>query len=256
MTAEPDYRIIIPARYRSGRLPGKPLADIGGKPMIRHVVEQCLGSRARAVVVATDDERVRDAVEDFGGVAVMTRDDHPSGSDRIAEAVTLLELDDHDIVLNVQGDEPDMPVALMDQVVAALAADPKSCMATASAPLDDADQLTNPAVVKVVTDRDGRALYFSRAPIPWTRRSDDSALADDAWRHARRHLGIYAYRAGYIREFAARPACPPEKMEQLEQLRALWHGETITCVEAVEVPGPGIDTPADLDKARASVGGA
>lgn len=242
-----DFHIIIPARYASRRLPGKPLLDIGGKPLLQHVVERCNHSTAKSVVVATDDERIADAVVGFGGEVVMTSSHHHSGSDRIAEASTVLGLKEHAIVVNVQGDEPDMPAALIEQVAQALANDADAAMATACAPLDNAEQLTDSSVVKVVTDKNGYAIYFSRAAIPWVR-GENSLGQTPAY--ARRHLGIYAYRAGYIRVFAARQSCQLENLEKLEQLRALWYGDKICCVDAVTAPGAGIDTEADLARVR------
>ncbi len=244
------FNIIIPARYGSSRLPGKPLLDIGGKPMIQHVVENGHRSAAQRVIVATDDERIIDAVLGFGGEAVMTSATHRSGSDRIAEVSTQLGLQEQSLIVNVQGDEPDMPAALINQVAQALADDTDAMMATACTRLEDITQLTDSSVVKVVTDKYGYAIYFSRATIPWVRCENSSALADHAEQHARRHLGIYAYRAGYIRIFASRPASELENWEKLEQLRALWHGDKICCVDAIAVPGCGIDTPADIERAR------
>ena len=249
-----SFHIIIPARYGSSRLSGKPLAKIGGLPMIQHVVERAKRSAAASVIVATDDDRIARAVSDQpdGCLSAMTSPDHASGTDRIAEAVDNLDFADHEIIVNVQGDEPDMPPALIDQVAELLAqeADHGAVMATASAPLDTPAQLHDPSVVKVVTDRDGYALYFSRAAIG--RRHAEEALPDAA--SVRRHIGIYAYRCGYLRQFAQRPVCELEKHEQLEQLRVLWYGEKIACAEAVEIPAPGIDTPADLVRIRRAIG--
>ena len=253
MAMPETYHIIIPARYGSSRLPGKPLLEIAGKPLIQHVVEQCMECPAVSVVVATDHQGILDVVEGFGGRAVMTAEDHPSGSDRIAEACSVLNLDDGSVVVNVQGDEPDIPPALVDQVAHGLAGDGEAVMATAAVPLVSATEVTDTSVVKVVVDRNHHALYFSRASIPWVR--DATSLVEEVLPHLRRHLGIYAYRAGYIREFAKRPPCALEELEKLEQLRVLWHAETIHCVEAVEVPGPGIDTADDLASARARFGG-
>ena len=246
------FTIIIPARYQSTRLPGKPLLDLGGMPIIARVIDQCRASRAEDVVVATDDSRISEAVEAVGTRAVMTSRNHGSGTDRIAEASTVLGLDDSQIIVNVQGDEPDMPAALIDQVADALANSEDADMATASAPIDHADQLMDPSVVKVVTNRHGHAAYFSRAAIPWIR--DHASDFPSPQPVHRRHLGIYAYRAGYCRKFSGRSSCELEECEKLEQLRALWHGETILCVEAVAVPGPGIDTAEDLERARAALG--
>ena len=248
------FHIIIPARYASSRLPGKPLLDIGGKPMIRHVVECAGRSAAASVTVATDDARIEHAVTAFGGTAVMTSPHHRCGADRIAEAVDKLGFADHEIIVNVQGDEPDMPPALINQVAELLAHRQHAAIATASAPLDHCAQLADPSVVKVVTDRDGYALYFSRAAIPWMRDDAPAGPANPAAGTLRRHLGIYAYRCDYLRRFSKRRACELEKQENLEQLRALWHGEKIACADAVEVPAPGIDTPADLERIRRTTG--
>ena len=250
MTDNFNFHIIIPARFGSSRLPGKPLMDIGGKPMIQHVVERSRESGARSVVVATDDKRISDAVMGFGGEAVMTSSEHQSGSDRIAEAATLQGLDQEAIVVNVQGDEPDMPAALIRQVARALHEDAEASMSTASAELDDESQVLDPSVVKVVVDRNQYAMYFSRATIPWVRDNDSSGISTDASRFVRRHLGIYAYRVGYICDFARRSPCQLEDLEKLEQLRALWAGDRIKCVHAIESPGPGIDTLEDLQRIR------
>lgn len=250
----PAFHIIIPARYGSSRLPGKPLADIGGKPMIRRVVECARRSAASSVTVATDDARIEQAVKAFGGTAVMTSPNHPSGTDRIAEAAGKLGFSDREIIVNVQGDEPEIPSALINQVAELLARQEFAVMATVSAPLDHPGQLDDPSVVKVVTDRNGFALYFSRAAISRARNGDGGASGPDAAGPARRQLGIYAYRYGYLRRFARRPVCELEKHEQLEQLRALWHGDKIACAVAVEIPAPGIDTPADLERIRRTAG--
>ncbi len=262
------FQVVIPARYGSSRLPGKPLLDIGGKPMIQWVVEGASRSAAAAVVVATDCAAIASAVEAFGGVAVMTSARHQCGADRIVEAIDKLGWAAGDVVVNVQGDEPQMPPPLIDQV-AALAAR-GAAMATASAPLQHAAQLTDPAVVKVVVDRAGRALYFSRAAIPWQRAglppglaTSVEAVAEAAAEAAtsveataaRRHIGIYAYRCDYLRRFTGYGVCALEAAERLEQLRALWHGDRIACAEAVDIPPPGVDTPADLARVRAEMGG-
>ena len=240
--------IIIPARYSSTRLPGKPLLDIAGQPMIARVVGCARASGAQHVVVATDDERIRDAVMAIGTQVVMTRADHPSGTDRLAEAIALLDLDDDEIVVNLQGDEPLMPPTLIRQVAALLAARPAAVMATACHAIGRREDFLNPNAVKVVTDREGHALYFSRAPIPWPRdiMSGTSAAPIKAFRH----IGLYAYRAGFVARYAAWPACPLETTESLEQLRVLWQGEKIAVVEAEEAPAAGVDTPADLERVR------
>ena len=241
--------IIIPARYASTRLPGKPLLDIAGQPMIARVVECARASGAQRVVVATDDERIRDAVTSFGAEVVMTRADHLSGTDRLAEAITLLDLDDDEIVVNLQGDEPLMPALLIRQVAALLVARPAAVMATACNAITRREDFLNPNAVKVVTDREGHALYFSRAPIPWPR--DIMSGASTAPIKAFRHIGLYAYRAGFVARYAAWPACPLEISESLEQLRVLWQGEKIAVVEAEEAPAAGVDTPEDLERVRA-----
>jgi 3-deoxy-manno-octulosonate cytidylyltransferase (CMP-KDO synthetase) len=240
--------IIIPARYASTRLPGKPLLDIAGQPMIARVVACARASGAQRVVVATDDERIRDAVMAFGAEVVMTRADHLSGTDRLAEAITLLDLDDEEIVLNLQGDEPLMPPALIRKVADLLAARPAAVMATACHVITQRDDFLNPNAVKVVTDREGNALYFSRAPIPWPR--DIMSGQSSASIKAFRHIGLYAYRAGFVARYAAWPACPLESTESLEQLRVLWQGEKIAVVEAEEAPATGVDTPEDLERVR------
>ncbi len=244
------FHIIIPARFQSSRLPGKPLLEIAGKPMIQHVVERCRESEASSIVVATDDPRIAEAVERFGGQAALTSRNHPSGSDRIAEASQKLGLAADDVIVNVQGDEFDMSAALINQVANALVPGSAAVMATASAPLTCPADASDPSVVKVVSDKSGYAIYFSRAAIPWVRDESTSGLADHAQDHIQRHLGIYAYSAGYIQTFAARGHCRLEELEKLEQLRAIWHGEKIRCVEAVQIPGPGIDTEQDLQRAR------
>lgn len=238
--------IIIPARYASTRLPGKPLLDIAGKPMIARVVDCARASGARHVVVATDDERIRAAVLTHGADVVMTQSSHVSGTDRLAEAIALLDLDDDEIVVNLQGDEPLMPPRLIRDVADLLAAHPTAVMATACHAITQREEFLNPNVVKVVTDREGYALYFSRAPIPWPR----DAMNSHAPIKAFRHIGLYAYRAGFVARYAAWPACPLETTEALEQLRVLWHGEKIAVLEAEEAPSAGVDTPADLERVR------
>jgi len=229
---------IIPARYASVRLPGKPLLDRTGKPLIQHVV-QAIGSASsiQKIVVATDDSRIAEAVEAFGGNCVMTRADHPSGTDRIAESTEILGLEDDDIVVNVQGDEPEMPGACVDQLVELLTGG--GCpMATLATPLSD-DDADDPNKVKVITRGDGRALYFSRARIPFDR---------DSGRQVRYllHLGIYAYRVAFLKRYASLPPTPAEQTEKLEQLRALESGFDIA-VGVTDYHACGIDTPADYE---------
>ena len=245
------FTVLIPARYASTRLPGKPLADLAGKPMVVRVAERARESGAARVVVATDAVRVHDAVLAHGLVACMTRADHPTGTDRLAEAADQLGLTDDAIVVNVQGDEPLLDAALIRDMAALLAARPDAAIATACHPIDDVAEAFNPNVVKVVLDAAGYALYFSRATIPWAR---------DAFRDVPgtlppglplyRHYGLYAYRASFLRAFPALAPAPIERFEALEQLRALWHGYRIVVEVTRGTPAPGIDTPEDLARVR------
>ena len=242
-----SFVVVIPARFSSTRLPGKPLADIHGKPMIQWVVEQAQKSSALRVVVATDDTRIEQALADCGVEVCLTSPHHDSGTERLAEVVALLGLSEHEIVVNVQGDEPLLPPALVDQVAHLLAASPAP-MATLCTPINTLDELQDPNVVKVVQSAQGLALYFSRSPLPYDR--DGMAKAAPDLSHCRRHIGIYAYRAGFIRRYLALPVSPLEQLEKLEQLRVLWHGESIAISDACERPQPGVDTPADLAAVR------
>jgi len=235
------FSVIIPARYASTRFPGKPLADIAGKPMIARVCERAARSGAASVHVATDDVRIAQAVREHGHQAVMTRADHASGTDRLAEAATALGMEDDHIVVNLQGDEPLMEPELVTEVAAALAVMPQSSLSTACHPIRDPADVLNPNVVKVVIDRHGYALYFSRAQIPHPRE------AGAAWY---RHAGLYAYRAGFLRKYAALEPSPLERAEALEQLRALWHGYRIAVVVSEREIPPGVDTPLDLEAVR------
>jgi 3-deoxy-manno-octulosonate cytidylyltransferase (CMP-KDO synthetase) len=249
-----SFHVVVPARYASTRLPGKPLADIAGKPMVVRVVEAALRSSAADVCVATDDERVRAAVEAHGHRAVMTRADHASGTDRIAEVVDALGWPDGDIVVNVQGDEPLIDPALIDAVADALKVSrgDTPSMSTAAHPLTSAADFFNPNVVKVVCDAAGRAMYFSRAPMPWARdafAADRNRLPSDLG--ALRHIGIYGYRAGFLREYGRLAPSPIEGIEALEQLRVLWHGHRIGVAVFDHPPQPGVDTPEDLERVRA-----
>lgn len=243
-----SFTVVIPARLASTRLPNKPLADIAGLPMIVRVAQRAALSAASRVVVATDAPEVRAACAAHGIQALMTRTDHASGSDRLAEAVDLLGLTDADLVVNVQGDEPLLAPAMIDACAQRLADSPDCVMATVGHALEDAAEFANPNVVKLVMDAAGRALYFSRAPIPWWR---DGAGAP---RGALRHVGLYAYRAGFLRRFPQLAASPLEQTESLEQLRVLWHGERIAVHVSAEKPGPGVDTPEDLARVRALLG--
>jgi 3-deoxy-manno-octulosonate cytidylyltransferase (CMP-KDO synthetase) len=241
------FHVIIPARYASTRLPGKPLLSIAGKPMIQHVHEHALASGAQQVIIATDDERIREVAYGFGAQVVMTSAEHPSGTDRLAEAVDLLGIGAEEIVVNVQGDEPLMPSALIHQVATNLARHGRASVATLCARITHDAELSDPNVVKVVTSKAGYALYFSRAPIPWER--DRFQLArhiPSTWHAHFRHIGLYAYRAGFLAEYVELPRSELEAMECLEQLRVLWHGGLIHVAEAAQMPGQGVDTEEDL----------
>jgi 3-deoxy-manno-octulosonate cytidylyltransferase (CMP-KDO synthetase) len=246
-----EFRVVIPARHASTRLPGKPLADIAGKPMVVRVAEAAQRSGAQEIVVATDDQRIVAAVAAHGYDVVMTRADHPSGTDRIAEVALQRGWSDESIVVNVQGDEPLIDPALIERVARALYADREASIATAAHRIGDLDEFMNPNVVKVVTAASGRALYFSRAPIPWHRdalaRQPDVLPAELV---ARRHIGLYAYRVDFLRRFGALAPAPLERWEALEQLRALWHGFHIHVIECAHPPPPGVDTPEDLERVR------
>lgn len=245
------FHIVIPARFASTRLPGKPLADIGGKPMVVRVAEAVADAGALSVVIATDDQRVADAVVSHGADAVMTRADHPSGTDRIAEVAQQRGWADDAIVVNVQGDEPLLDPKLVVAVAEALAVDPGAAIATAAHAISDPAEFFNPNVVKVVTDARGRALYFSRAPIPWAR---DAFMADRQslpnGMAPQRHIGLYAYRTAFLRCYQGLAPAPCEQWESLEQLRALWHGFPIQVVSCDHAPPPGVDTPEDLQRVR------
>lgn len=251
------FTVLIPARLASTRLPNKPLADLGGMPMVVRVAVQARRSRAAQVVVAADDTRIIEACERHGVQALLTRRDHATGSDRLAEACAQLGLDGDDAVVNVQGDEPLIDPALIDACHQALDEASGCVMATAAHAIDTRDEFTNPNVVKVVCDAAGRALYFSRAPIPWWRDGpaagpgNDGALSTPA---PLRHVGIYAYRAAFLRQFPALPPSPLEAIESLEQLRVLWHGHRIAVHVSASRPGPGVDTPEDLERVRTLLG--
>ncbi len=251
------FRVLIPARYASSRLPGKPLRRIAGRPMLEHVYRQAVQSGAQEAVIATDDERIRAAAEGFGARVCMTGAQHQSGTERLAEAVRLLSCRDDEVVVNLQGDEPFMPAALLRQVAAALAAHPEAPMATLCTPILYMHELFDYHLVKLVRDAAGNALYFSRAPIPWHRdefASPGDRLPADATPFFR-HIGLYAYRAGFLQEYVSLPPSPLERAESLEQLRVLWHGRRIHAEVAEEVPGPGIDTERDLQAAEARLRG-
>ena len=245
-----SFTVLIPARMASTRLPEKPLADICGAPMVARVAQRARLSRASRVVVVTDHERIREACAAHGIEAIMTRVDHPSGSDRLAEACGLLGLMEDACVVNVQGDEPLIDPAEIDAVAQLLTTRADCAMSTLAAPLADLADFVNPNVVKVVIDAAGRALYFSRAPIPWWRdgfANGVSALPSPA---PLRHIGLYGYRVGFLRRFPELPPAPLELSESLEQLRALWHGAGIAVHVADHAPAPGVDTPTDLERVR------
>ncbi|MEI8595898.1 3-deoxy-manno-octulosonate cytidylyltransferase [Photobacterium sp. Hal280] len=242
------FTVIIPARYQSSRLPGKPLADIAGKPMIQWVYEQASKAGARQVIVATDDQRIAEAVTSFGGEVCLTRADHESGTERLAEVVEKYQLAADEIVVNVQGDEPMIPPSIIRQVADNLARS-DAPMATLAVEIDHADEVFNPNAVKVVMDKNGYALYFSRASIPWDR-DNFAKRPQEIHQNLLRHIGIYAYRAGFINTYINWEPSALEKIESLEQLRVLWHGEKIHVDVAIDPPPAGVDTPEDLAKVR------
>ena len=245
------FKIVIPARHASSRLPGKPLLDIAGKPMILRVLERALDAGADEVWVATDHPGIAGVVEKAGGKVIVTSAEHPSGTDRLAEVATRLGWSDDTIVVNVQGDEPLIPPQLINDVAAALAADTEAAIATACHPLESAEEFFNPNVVKLVMDARGRALYFSRAAIPWARDAfaiDRSALPANL--PAYRHIGLYAYRAGFLKRYSSLAPSPLEQWEALEQLRAMAHGYPIQVMVLDHAPPAGVDTAEDLERVR------
>jgi len=248
---QPGFTVLIPARMASSRLPNKPLADIGGLPMVVRVAQRALLSQAAQVVVAADDERIVQACQAHGVQALLTRQDHISGSDRLAEACQLLGLAKEDVVVNVQGDEPLIHPDLINDVARVLTERPEASMSTAAHAIGSVEEFTNPNVVKVVMDARQMALYFSRATIPWWRDGQTAAGFKTLPKPAPlRHIGIYAYRAGFLALFPQLSPAPIETMESLEQLRALWHGHRIAVHVTAEAPGPGVDTPEDLARVR------
>ena len=252
-----SFCVIIPARYASSRLPGKPLLEIAGKPMLQHVYEQARKSEAKQVVIATDDSRIELAARDFGAQVCLTSADHLSGTDRLEEVARQLGFADDEIIVNVQGDEPLIPPGNIDQVAQLLSESAAAGMATLSEPITEAAELFNPNAVKLVTDNQGYALYFSRAPIPWAR-DEFASLKNGVTEHAKlplntnyqRHIGIYAYRVAFLRQFVQWSPAPIEITESLEQLRALWNGVRIKVAPAQESPPAGVDTAADLARVR------
>jgi 3-deoxy-manno-octulosonate cytidylyltransferase (CMP-KDO synthetase) len=246
-----EFSVIIPARYQSTRLPGKPLIDLAGKTMIQRVYEQALDSDASRVIVATDDDRIAGAVEEFGGQVCMTSSDHSSGTDRLQEVCSILGLSDEHIVINVQGDEPLIPPAVINQVANNLNQS-NAEMATLSETIDRIEDFLDPNIVKVVSDNLSHAIYFSRAPIPWPREEFSSSQSElPRQLECQRHLGIYAYRVSLLNKFVKWPESTLERIERLEQLRALWHGVAIHIEQSIENIPPGVDTESDLKRTLA-----
>jgi len=249
-----SYTVIIPARYASARLPGKVLLDIGGKPMLQHVYEQASKSTASRVIIATDEQRIASVATAFGATVCMTSAQHPSGTDRLQEVVQSLALADDEVVVNVQGDEPLIPPANIDQVAQLLRQDETAEVATLSEPITSVAELFDPNAVKLVTNQLGYALYFSRAPIPWARQrfSDWQQLPEHLPEaiNYQRHIGIYGYRVAFLHRYVQWPPAPLELAESLEQLRALWQGVAIKVATAIEPPPAGVDTEADLTRVR------
>jgi len=246
-----NFVVVIPARYGSARLPGKPLADIAGKPMVVHVADRARESGAREVVVATDDRRIHEAVAKHGHEAMMTRPDHTSGTDRIAEVAIARGWPDDLIVVNIQGDEPRMPPQLVRAVARQLADHRDAAIATACHRVHSAAEMFDPNAVKVVLDKHGYAAYFSRAPIPYARdafKADTSRLPQGL--PVYRHLGLYAYRCSFLKVYSTLLPAAIEQFESLEQLRALWHGYRVSVAVTDQAPDPGVDTPEDLEKMR------
>lgn len=236
-----DVKIVIPARYASSRLYGKPLLMLAGKPMIQHTYERAVEADLGEIIIATDDQRIFDACNSFGATVCMTAETHATGSDRLSEVVTQYNWQDDTVVVNLQGDEPLTPLSCLQQVAENLITFKDAAIATLATPIVDDADYNNPNTVKVVFDQDGYALYFSRASIPFQRDGEQNSS-----HFALRHLGIYAYRAGFLKAFSNMPACPLEQLEKLEQLRALWNGQRIHVAVADDVPGHGVDTDADL----------
>ena len=239
------YSIVIPARFAATRLPGKPLREIAGKPLLQYVHECARRTQARRIIIATDDDRIRQAATAFGADVCMTSDQHQSGTQRINEVIQIRDIPDDEIIVNLQGDEPLMPAACIVQVAELLASNPDAQMSTLATPVEHDDEVFDSHIVKVALNKRGQALYFSRASIPWQRGSYEEHRVDHTgeW-SCLRHIGIYGYRAAYIKEYVSLQPSPLS----LEQLRVLWHGGTIVVGQAVEIPGPGVDTEQDFAK--------
>lgn len=244
-----SYTIVIPARYASTRFPGKPLADINGKTMLHRVFKQCKKTNANRIVIATDDQRIVKEAEKIGAEYCITSDKHESGTERIAEVIQLLGLKSDEVIVNVQGDEPFIPSVIIEQVANNIKLYPEADMATLSVAIHDHDELFNPNSVKVVTDKSGYALYFSRSALPYDRARFSDKKIKTLGTYHQRHIGIYAYKAEFVEQYLNWPKSPLEEAESLEQLRVLWHGEKIHVGVAKETPYPGIDTPEDLTNA-------
>ena len=242
-----NFKIVIPARYASSRFPAKPLADLCGKPLLQHVYECACKTNADTVVIATDDDRIATVSESFGATVCMTSANHESGTDRIVEVAKKMSWADDVVVVNLQGDEPLTPKSILSQVADNLHQNTDAVCATLSAAITERSDISNPNVVKVVSDVNGNALYFSRASVPYDR---DEILTDEDLSEHQRHIGIYAYRVGFLKEYSQLPVSRIEKIEALEQLRILWNGKKIHVAEAVELPGHGVDTPEDLEQVK------
>lgn len=245
------FKVVIPARHASTRLPGKPLLDIAGKPMVVRVADQAMLSGAEEICIATDHAGIAEVAAQYQLACVMTRADHLSGTDRIAEVAQLRGWADDDIVVNVQGDEPLIDPQLILEVAENLAHHPEAAMATACHPIHEKEAVFNPNVVKVVSDKNGYALYFSRAPIPYARDAYAAGLDVPLELSVQRHVGIYAYRAGFLKTYSSLAPAEIETFEALEQLRVLWHGHRISVAVTAHAPAAGVDTAADLDRVRA-----
>ena len=246
-----SFTIIIPARFESSRLPGKPLMDIHGKPMIQWTWQQAKKSGAERIIIATESQQVKEACEAFGAEVCLTGNQHQSGTERIAEVIELANIADDEIIVNVQGDEPMLPAELIHQVAEGLETHSKTQMATLCEPIETVETVFDPHAVKVSRDVNHFAINFSRAPLPWSR---DTFLGQDKtlpanWAY-KRHIGLYAYRAGFVKQYVAWPECELEQVEKLEQLRVLWHGEDILVLDALCDAGVGVDTAQDLEQVR------